>query len=300
MLLGLFLVDKVISLFVKDMSKLNLVINNVLDDPEIPGVVVPDIERCLELITEYTGSDRKLIFPSDGHPACRSIAVDYGRSHYFFTNGSLLSAEIVHQYCYMNFGEVEEDERGRFFRERIGLLCDPKLADDVTPTRGLIITKVKYEVLCEFWHECGFGDESRSLAFMGMYYSTQHPLRYIKHRIINAIQEAYGNVEMEFKFPFVRIDFFVRDEEPMLGVTYLNFFPKKGNWQVLGRLPVGNRYKLEAIFTINLHNLESGGEVSISTKGSYSKKEIDMKDCYGIYNASKKTVIRYRDTSPTW
>eukprot|EP01129_Flabellula_baltica_P006855 TRINITY_DN2621_c0_g1_i1.p1 TRINITY_DN2621_c0_g1~~TRINITY_DN2621_c0_g1_i1.p1 ORF type:complete len:303 (+),score=41.97 TRINITY_DN2621_c0_g1_i1:52-909(+) len=278
-----------------------LTLNNILDHPEVPCIPPsPSFESCLDLLNAYRGQDKKQIFPYDNVPACRSVSVDYGRSHYFFTDGEIDIPELVHMYCYRNYGEVTDEEREAFFRERIGLDIDPVWADDVTPTRGFIVARTKYELLCEWWRDNGFEGEDRYLAFLGMYYTTQHPLRYIKGKIIDALYEQYGTEEIEFRFSFVRIDFTVEQAEPILTVTYLNFAPKKENWQVLTRLPEGNPHKIIAKFQINLHDLESNGTLLITTKGTYSKKSKDLKKCYGVYNASKKKVIKYRDTLPTW
>ena len=74
--------------------------------------------------------------------------------------------------------------------------------------------------------------EAGELALIGMYYTTQVPMRFLKMRVIEVLGEVYGDVE-GWKFPFVRIGFLVEDDEPILEVVFLNYYPKKGVWQGL-------------------------------------------------------------------
>ena len=77
-----------------------------------------------------------------------TISTDYGRSHYFFTDNTQEIPAQIHQYCYRNHGNVSDEDREVFFYGDIGIDIEIEWCDDVTPTRGLIITRVKVLGVC--------------------------------------------------------------------------------------------------------------------------------------------------------
>jgi hypothetical protein len=272
---------------------------NILDSPDIPISFSSSLLELIEQMKECDCSNNFKIWPKDSNDVYRSITVDYGRSHYFFTEDCLDIPRQVHEYCYRNYGNVDDENRKLFLVE-LGINSDPKILDNTTPTRNNLITRVKFELLKNYFNGKGIQDYDQ-MALVGMHYTTQNPLRWIKTKAIRKIEELYPDQANKLRFPFVKINFTVEENIPVLNIKMRNYCPKKGCWQVICNYPEDNQRKLEINFHINLREIPTNrGRYVVSAKGIYPIEKPDIKERYGIYCASPKNTIRYKDTTPTW
>eukprot|EP01126_Amoeba_proteus_P031879 TRINITY_DN3118_c0_g1_i13.p1 TRINITY_DN3118_c0_g1~~TRINITY_DN3118_c0_g1_i13.p1 ORF type:complete len:304 (-),score=31.35 TRINITY_DN3118_c0_g1_i13:400-1311(-) len=129
-------------------------------DKPFGDVLVPEmVQEILQL--DYDALTRSIessnFWPRD-HNTLKQIVIDYGRSHYFFTDMQLTIPEAVHKFIFRNFGTSKEDdhERIRFF-ENLGVKGGDllKQVELVTPVRSSIISRTKYEMLVNHLVECG-------------------------------------------------------------------------------------------------------------------------------------------------
>jgi len=68
------------------------------------------------------------------------------------------------------------------------------------------------------------------------------------------------------------------------------------------RLPIDNDFKVKATFVIDLTSTDDMGSITIQEEGTYGTTLSTEQriTCIGIFNATTKTKLNYRDTTPTW
>jgi len=224
----------------------------------------------------------------------------------FFTEGRDTIAKAVHKYCFRSEGTITDEERNTFF-DKLGVRGDeiPSGCDEVSPTRGCIITRVKFEMLKNFFQEKEKQETSENLALLGMYLTTQDFLSWIKYRSTCVLNKEFP--ELRVTWAFFQCNMEVRNGEAWLKITLVNYKPESDAWQAKLLLPTDNKRYVKAQFQISL---DKGpeidlGEISIivGKKHTKYKKHLgkaEKEKLWGIYNSDKRTCIKYRDTMPTW
>jgi len=231
----------------------------------------------------------------------RQIGVDYGRSHYLFLDNKSEIAQSVHKYCYRREGKITNEERKEFF-QKLGITdpSAPDLCDQVTPTRGCIITRVKFELIKNWFEENGFQEKSEGLALRSLFLSTQHPLRFIKYKIFDSLKIKFPQENIVFSL--FQSSICLLNQKPFLQVTFINYLPNTGSWQVMYPLPKNNTKNISAVFRLNLEDLTDCGSVFYPDiqKQNDQLSDEERKNFFGVYISENQTLLRYCDTTPTW
>jgi len=241
--------------------------------------------------------------------AFKDIYVDYGRSHYFFLDGSEENAKKVERFCYINVKEDKDLEaRLQFFADECHF--NSKLVDrankELFSYRNTVVCRVKFELLRNWLISKGFGDSATIYAIKGMLATTQKPL----HSIKRAAMDTYTSLRLgkniffsTFQINWTVVDTAQYDSKKIfLSVTFINYIPTSEVWQGMYRLPIDNDFKVKATFVIDLTSTDDMGSITIQEEGTYGTTLSTEQriTCIGIFNATTKTKLNYRDTTPTW
>eukprot|EP01126_Amoeba_proteus_P031877 TRINITY_DN3118_c0_g1_i11.p1 TRINITY_DN3118_c0_g1~~TRINITY_DN3118_c0_g1_i11.p1 ORF type:complete len:365 (-),score=42.29 TRINITY_DN3118_c0_g1_i11:102-1196(-) len=283
-------------------------------DKPFGDVLVPEmVQEILQL--DYDALTRSIessnFWPRD-HNTLKQIVIDYGRSHYFFTDMQLTIPEAVHKFIFRNFGTSKEDdhERIRFF-ENLGVKGGDllKQVELVTPVRSSIISRTKYEMLVNHLVECGSEKRrARELAIRAMALTTQHGMRVIKTFILKKFPSRNDP-----KVPSLQFCFFCTnvhrnqiDNQIHLTITFINYLPGEGVWQSHCSIPHDDIVKIRAVFTLNISTMEPAfGVVRIFFEGPHPQfgkplSNADQGKTWGVCDFGHTVCIKYKDTSPTW
>lgn len=242
---------------------------------------------------------------------CKWIGIDYGRSHYFFTEEKDTIPLAVHENIFGNSGNKTNEEMLEFFSS-LGLNTTEILtiSSSITPTRSNLLARVKFEMLKNYFVSKGkTEEESRKISLIGMGITTQHGLKIVKFKICETIVPDNADLRRKFglSFCFFQTNFFVdpNSNEAKVSVTFINYVPTSGCWQSHALLTNDNIKKIRACFVMSLEKEGDLGEAVIHFEGDnpHHNKKLDRDvqlASYGIFNANLKKVVQFRDTSPTW
>jgi len=256
----------------------------------------PQLVEAISKTKDYLPSEPKQLY---------QIVVDYGRSHYFFTNGSDTIPRQIHEYGFRNFGTSTPEQCISFF-DKLGFPGDQvlrKFEEGPTPVRSNLLTRIKFELLRNFLSENGkTPQKSSELALAILAGTTQHTLAYLKHRVLSHLP---GPLRSVIRFVWFRVNIIFRKNRVFLEISFLNFLPKEGTWQTSPgeRIPRNNRKLIKAEFLMDLEIEGDCGKISISIDGdhdAFGRVGPYDGEFYGIYRADKGDVIKFRDTAPTW
>jgi len=271
-------------------------------DPSHPDLCPEqlDYETLLTQISRHDTWERT------GNAHLSRIAADYGRSHYFFTNGLDTIPKAIHEICFRTNSTVSTSDRTSFLSE-IGISEDLANVFDggPSPTLSCLLTRVKFELLKKYFEEMGRKESAGQLALNGMHLTTQDNLCWIRMISEQVLSMQYPNLTVTFAF--FQSDITLSDSNTVvLQVTLINYKPHHGCWQAKKLLPTDNKKEVTATFIFDLENgVDDTGvlHIRIGKKHKKYKKHINNKyksKLFGIYNASTQTCIKFVDTMPTW
>jgi len=158
-----------------------------------------------------------------------NICMDYGRSHYFFTDAHETIPAQIHTFGFGNYGTATLEERTNFFTNLgisgnvIPIFLDP------SPTRSNLLTRTKYELLQRYILSTGKSayDASR-LAIAILASTTQHTLRFLTILILDAIPNTFRH---QVSFCYFQINITHQNDAIYLKFSLINYVPTTGTWQ---------------------------------------------------------------------
>lgn len=239
----------------------------------------------------------------------------------------------IHTYIFRSVGNVAADAQERIdFFEKYGIRGEDLLkhTEEITPIRSNILTRTKYEMLVSYLMSFGKTEHySRSmlyflcpnfvvLSILAMGLTTQNVLRHIKLSALKGLPAKEDPRHPAVQFCFFRTDVSVIEGEAILSVSFVNYVPDsgkliplvfsllKGVWQAHQLIPNCDLVKVRAVFKVRLEKLDTDqGELTLYFEGSHPHYEKtitkeEQSENWGVKDFSTNTMIRFRDTSPTW
>jgi len=234
-----------------------------------------------------------------------NICLDYGRSHYFFTDGDESLPAKIHIFGFGNYGTATTEERNIFFT-KFGLKGDfLKIFQEPSPTRSNLLTRVKYELLQRYiLSKDKTENEASRLALAILASTTQHTLRHLSSLIIDALPQLY---RQQISFCYFQINIFQQNNEIYLKFSFINYVPTSGVWQSSPTkpLPKNNRKNMRVEIEFNMEGVDERGVMTIMVEGNHEYfgrglLDHERRQKFGIFMGAQQTAIPFKDTSPTW
>jgi hypothetical protein len=240
------------------------------------------------------------------------IDKDYGRSHYFFTNGDDIIPRLIHKYAYRNWETASDEECVSFFNSLgVGSEVIPGVFEKPSPKRNNYIVRTKYELLKRFFSRHGkSAHESSKLSLLVLLYTCQNSLVFVKGRILEEllrnIPQLHHTAINRQLFCYFRTNVHINHLcHAYLEISFINNIPKTGNWQSLYTLQSNFPQNIFAIFSLDLENQNDTGSISIQLEGPHDhfNKKISSDHFttkFGIYKADKSEIIPFIDKLTPW
>jgi len=244
----------------------------------------------------------------DGLTGYKDTYVDYGRSHYFFLDGSDENAKKVERFCYITKADTDLEARTQFFINEchFSSALAERANREVISYKNTVVCRVKFELLRNWLISKGFGERATIYAMKGLLATTQRPL----HSIKRAAMDTYTSLRpgKHIYFPTFQINWSVEDtaqydsKKIYLRVTFINYIPTSEVWQGMYRLPIDNERKVKATFVLDITSNEDLGNLKVQEEGPYGSilSNEQRLCCIGVFNATTNTRLNYKDTTPTW